>query len=141
MDCGTVFRTPGRAARGLVEWALDLWPYVNGKALTQGLKIAEMDCSDMLDVIHFYFEEDNRYASGEEAEALSAMRTSLYEMYGDRYKYSIKSSRKTKKYSDNDNLDFPEPFDTKQVKPYMPPTEFNPNSSNPFGEVLEAPLG
>lgn len=130
-----VFVTPGRAARGLTQWAVDLWPYVNGKALTLGLRLAEMELSDMLDVIHFMFEEDSKYSSAEEAESVSSMRTALYsQMYKTSYRYSVKTSKKSGS-SSNFN------YDIDEVKPYIPPTEFNPTSHSPFGDLLDAPIG
>lgn len=142
-----VWRAPKSAARGLGEWAIDLWPYVNGKALTLGLKLSEMDMSEMLDVIHFFFEEDSRYVSGEEAEAVSKLRTSVYEsMYGVRYPYKVQSSGSGtmgngRRYISPDaNFDL-EDIPTNQSKPYVPPTDFNPDAHLPFGDALEAPLG
>lgn len=91
--------------------------------------------SDMLDIVHFFFEEDSRYQSQEEVESVSAVRSQIYEtLYGVPYRYKAKSSGKTKS---NTTSDFP---DVDEVKPYIPPTEFDPESSNPFGSSLEAPL-
>ncbi len=89
----------------------------------------------MLDVLHYFFEEDSKYSSIEEAESVSALRTTIYgELYGTTYKYKMKSrnnpGNSTSEYSDPNEL-----------KPYIPPTEFNPESSNPFGSVLDAPIG
>lgn len=90
--------------------------------------------SDMLDVVHFFFEEDSRYLSQEEVESVSATRTQVYEtLYGVTYNYKVKSRGKTTSTSTGIS-------DLDEVKPYIPPTEFDPGSSNPFGSVLEAPL-
>ncbi len=89
----------------------------------------------MLDVVHYFFEEDSRYSSPEEAESISAVRTSLYEsLYNQTYRYKIKSNinRGNSDYSYSD---------PNEVKPYIPPTEFDPDSANPFGGVLDAPIG
>jgi hypothetical protein len=110
-----------------------------------------METSSMMDVIHFYFEEDSRFATAEQIEAVSRMRTELYKLYGTTYKYAVKSSGKMssssgRKYindsEDSSDFDLAE-FDpnNQEVKEYVEPTEFNPDSSMPFGSVLDAPLG
>lgn len=140
-----VLKPPGSAARGLITWADDLWPYVNGKALANGLKLVEMESSEMLDVLHYYFEDDIRYASAETAEAVTSYRTQLYLLYGKTYKYGTSASSSSnrnyvpKGASDDLNLD-DLPGSTSGVKPYIPPTEFNPDSFLPFGSTLESPL-
>ncbi len=89
----------------------------------------------MLDIIHYYFEEDNsRYESGDQADAVSKMRTQLYGLYGYQYKYKINSKNKS-----GAGGDFSASA-SNEVKPYIPPTEFNPESANPFGGVLDQPL-
>lgn len=148
MGSGAVFRPPGRAARGLVIWAVDLWPYVNGKALVNGIDLKEMDVSDMLDVLHYFFEEDTKTVSTEEqSKAIDSMRTQLYRLYGQTYRYGSGSSSATNSGRSyvSDGNDFPTdiPFDpsAQEVKPYVPATDFNPESSMPFGSALDAPLG
>jgi hypothetical protein len=93
-----------------------------------------MELRDMLDVVHYFFEEDSRYRSAEEAEGISAVRSALYNMYGMTYKYGVKANTRPSSgdsfYSDPD-----------EVKPFIPPTQFDPESSNPFGAVLDAPIG
>lgn len=131
-----VLGPPGRAARGLTQWAVDLWPYVNGKSLTLGLRLAEMELSDMVDVLHYLFEEDSRFGTAEEAEALGTMRSTLYStMYGTTYRYSLKSSNSRGRSSNEFSPS------TEDLKPYIPPTEFDPTSHRPFGDVLNAPIG
>ena len=88
----------------------------------------------MLDVIHYFFEEDSRYKSQEEAESVSAVRTQVYEvLYGRTYMYKMGKSANTTGVG-SDALS-----DT-AIKPYIAPTEFDPESHNPFGSVLEAPV-
>jgi hypothetical protein len=126
-----VLRSPGRAARGLVEWAIDLWPQVNGKAIVNKVDLLEMDSADMVDVIHYFFDEDMRYGSYESALMHSGFRERIYEsLYEKKYMYAIKDRAS----SDMSEIEG-------GVKPYVPPTEFNPESSNPFGSTLDAPLG
>jgi hypothetical protein len=94
-----------------------------------------MELRDMLDVVHYFFEEDSRYKSAEEAETVSAVRSSLYgNMYGTYYKYAVKSKNTRSTPSDTYS-------DPNELKPYIPPTQFDANSANPFGSVLDAPIG
>ena len=87
----------------------------------------------MLDVIHYLYEEDLKYTNVEEAQWIDAKRKHIYkELYNEDYKYFS-----TKEVSELSNAD----GDEDAVKPYIPPTEFNPESPNPFGAVLDAPLG
>ena len=89
----------------------------------------------MLDVVHYLFEEDSRYSSAEEAESVSAMRSSIYgRLYGTTYRYGIKTKGKRGQM----DTSFSDP---NELKPYIPPTEFDPTSTNPFGSVLDAPIG
>lgn len=103
----------------------------------------------MVDVVHFFFEEDTlRYESGEQAEAASKFRTKLYEMYGRTYKYGVTSSGTAgsggRKYvGKNEDFDFDSsiPGSTSNtVKPYIPPTQMDIDSPDPFGGVLDSPL-
>ena len=108
-----------------------------------------MEASDMVDVIHYLFEEDaSRYSSGEQAEAVSAMRTQLYLSYGKTYAYTISSKSSTgKSYipkgaaADYGFDDDPLASAKGPTKGYIPPTDFNPDSVLPFGSDLDAPLG
>jgi len=148
MAGGAVFKPPHRAAIGLLEWGIDLWPYINGKALVSGLQLASMNASDMLDVLHFFFEEDLNYSTAEQAEAVSKVREMVYrDMYGLTYKYAYKQSKnKTKSFdADDDNYDFDDlvPYDptSNSVKPYIPPTEFDAEVGLDFGMGnIEPPL-
>jgi hypothetical protein len=146
-----VLGPPYTAARNLLEWAIDLWPYVNGKGLVSGLNIGEMEASEAVDVLHFFFEEDLFVATAEEMEAKSAVRVSIYQsMYERPYKYEYKSNRKNTSASGNsfDSSNYYEedlvPFDPseppKTTKSYVPPTEFSNDSSLPFGKILDGPL-
>ena len=103
----------------------------------------------MLDVIHYFFEEDMSPSSAEEAEARSQMRTVIYRnMYHKAYKFTFKSSGKSYNYSDNKmpNDGFygedlaPFDPDNQTTKPFVPATEFDPDSPLPFGLDLDAPL-
>jgi hypothetical protein len=108
-----------------------------------------MDASDMLDVLHFFFEEDLNYSTAEQAEATSRIREMIYsDMYGVTYRYAYKNSNNKSKSFDDDgsddfNLDDVVPYDptSKQVKPYIPPTEFDAEVGLSFGAgKLEPPM-
>lgn len=106
----------------------------------------------MLDIIHYYFEEDFYHPTEESALRKSALREALYtSLYDTEYAYAIKSenSKNTELYdSENEyeTLYEPEesikPFNPKAEpkKPYVPPTELNPDAAEPFGSILDAPL-
>ena len=117
-----------------------------------------MDASDLVDVIHYMFEEDMFVATGEEAEHKSSVRTTLYrDFYDKEYMYKVSSSSKNtyggSSYADGTLLPpLDEEFDTSDIepfnpnkkskpKPYVPPTNFNPDSALPFGKDIDAPLG
>jgi hypothetical protein len=103
-----------------------------------------MEVSEMLDVLHYLFEDDMRFTSGDEVKAQGKLRKELYALYGKEYKYGAGSSPTTyggRAYIPADGVD---DFDIAPVnvkKPYVPPTKFNPESASPFGSVLDAPLG
>jgi hypothetical protein len=144
MAHGRIRWTPGNAARGLLTWAIDLWPYVNGKALLHGINLKEMEVSDMLDVVHYIFEEDSTFVSQEQFQSRDSFRV---KMYRDLYERSYNYSRVPKK--SNGITDFDEDFEdmtpVDPLKPptkgYVPPTDFDASRPNPFGGVLDAPIG
>lgn len=98
----------------------------------------------MSDVMHYLMEEDMRYTTAEEAEAVSAYRTQIYLLYGKTYKYAVSSKNQNGRsyISKNagEDFGFEDPLNTGETKPYIPPTDFNPDSVLPFGSDLEAPL-
>lgn len=117
-----------------------------------------MDASDFLDVIHYIFEEDLFVSSKEEAESKSEIRSTLYRnLYEREYKHKLESSSSTRSsssmtYADGspigppeDNLSDINQFDPdpikKEKKPFIPATDFNPDSVLPFGKDIDAPLG
>lgn len=105
-------------------------------------------------MIHYYFEVDHQYPSGESAEARSSLRTSLYtNFYNQTYKYQYKSSNNSYNYSSTTasgapvmdgyvGTDTDDPLSEKKpTKPFVPATEFNPDNPNPFGGTLDPPAG
>lgn len=104
-----------------------------------------MPAKDMLDVIHYFFEEDLHVATAEEADARDRTRSSIYRnLYNREYMHARPSSRGPQDWDNDPGLqeEAPiEPFNPAQkIKPYTAPTDFNPNSAKPFGNVLDAPL-
>jgi hypothetical protein len=123
------------------------------------VKLKKMEASDMMDVIHFIFEEDSHYTSEESAKSRSNVRVVLYrDMYLTKYKYEYKDPSKKKSNSDysydfepDPNLgmlsdeESAKPFNPKEMQPevipYTPVTSFDPTADNPFGGVLDGPMG
>lgn len=109
----------------------------------------ELDASDLVDVFHYLFEEDMNASTGEQLEARSTIRERMYEdLYETSYKYAYKSSKNEKTYIDDlpDGLQEKDeeiiPFNpAEKPKPYVPPTKFDPDSSIPFGGLIDGPLG
>ena len=87
----------------------------------------------MLDVLHYFLDEDMRYGSTEGLQIHDSVRTSLFtNLYGRPYKYSASGNKTTvsqQSYGDD------------EVKPFIPPTEMNDDGSLPFGDLLDAPIG
>ena len=122
-----------------------------------GLNIQEMEASDMLDVLHYFFEEDFRYATYEEARYKDEMRKHLYSnMYERSYDYVQTSPETDDDYtgdSISDLKELPEasepeeeainPFNprAKNLKPFVPATEIDESSATPFGSILDEPIG
>jgi hypothetical protein len=114
-----------------------------------GVNLAELDASDMLDVLHYMFEDDMRFASAEQAEAISKSRSLLYrQMYEKEYTYRFSTGIGSVPASIDPPLGHEDasdirPFDAERqgsVKPYVPPTKIDENSARPFGTTLDAPL-
>ena len=106
----------------------------------------------MVDVIHYFFEEDMNVTTPEQAEARSKTREHLYAtMYNTTYKYAYQSKSSsatefidpdTVPTEDGPGLDDVKPFNPKEqpTKAYVAPTEFNPDAANPFMGTLDAPM-
>lgn len=128
---------------------IELWPYINGRALIHGQQLSGMEASDMLDVGYYLLESDLNSATIEQSKAQVVMRESLYQsIYNKTYKYgdTNKRSYDFDKDMNLDALDGPlEPFDPsagpkETSKSYVPPTAFNEDSPAPFGEILDSPM-
>ena len=113
-----------------------------------------MEASDMLDVLHYFLEDDFRYSSEYEPLYKDNFRKNIYNsFYGVEYKYM--SNEEEEKDLSNDNiggLDGPEeplepeeiiePFNPRKasVKPYIEPTQVA-DGALPFGSILDQPMG
>jgi len=149
MADGGVHESPGSAVQGLTNWAVDLWPYINGKALMSGIDLEELEASQTLDVLHYLFEEDTHHQSEESISSRSTIRVALYrDFYHKEYKYPYVSKKaSTESYQTASATDFGtfseeqaemmsvNPFDPKrrETKPYIPPTVLDANSADPLG--------
>jgi hypothetical protein len=106
------------------------------------VNLAEMDAADMLDVIHYIYEEDINYLSQEHAQMVESRRIAIWNtLYSSTYRYTV--FKKGDDYIDGEVADFT-PFDPtqrKNVKPYFPPTDFSGDDNDPFGGVLDSPIG
>jgi hypothetical protein len=101
-----------------------------------------MEASEMLDVIHYYFEEDSHYISEIQAETRSSLRESVYrDMYGRELRHLVKfGGKKSSSDSEDDDELLPFSTDRDQVKPFIPATDFEDDSIDPFGGLLDTPL-
>ena len=103
----------------------------------------------MLDVIHYFFEEDSTFISQEHLETREGVRKNIYtQMYERPYKYFRgKSNSSTNSYaggiSGEESFEDLTPVDPLKppTKGYVPPTDFDPSRPKPFGGVLDAPIG
>lgn len=96
----------------------------------------------MLDVLHYLFDEDLVTVSdSEHAKYKNSVRQIIYKnMYDRDYKYGGDEISSSQNFSDDDYI--PQGGAKGEVKPYFPPTKFNPDAPNPFqGALREAPLG
>jgi hypothetical protein len=114
-----------------------------------------MEASDMLDVLHYFFEDDLNYSTPEQAEARDKMRNSLYgQLYQTTYRYATgansNANAKARDFSIEDEEVQPVELKERKIdsfnpavppKPYVAPTAVNPNAARPFGNVIDAPLG
>lgn len=110
-----------------------------------------MEASDMLDVLHYFIEEDMHYSSAEEADGRSRSREIIYQdFYGYPYKYAVSTSNTgTASSGITRNFDDPVvdddeivPFDPLKgpTKAFVPATPVNAAVSKPFGALIDEPL-
>jgi hypothetical protein len=108
------------------------------------MRLEEMEMSEMLDVLHYYMEEDYNVSSQEQIDARSDVRKAIYRhMYNKEYKFPAgkkNNAQVTASGLDLNDVVSVDPL-KEPTKSYVPPTDFNPESKKPFGDVLDAPLG
>jgi hypothetical protein len=119
-----------------------------------GINLSELDASDMCDILHYLFEEDNIYVSEEHMKSKVKLRESVYEgMYGQTYKYKGNTSTSYPAsgprnptqdfdFGPEDDLADVKPFNPREqpTKPLIKATPFDPDAAKPFGRILDAPL-
>lgn len=99
----------------------------------------------MLDVLHYLFDEDLiSIPDSEHGKYRTRVRKVIYKsLYDKDYKFGFDDTSDS--YSTaggDDDAYIPSGGSTTEVKPYFPPTRFNPDAPNPFQGVLrETPLG
>ena len=109
----------------------------------------------MLDVIHYFFEEDYRYASDQEQIYKDEFRKSFYKrVYSYEYKYASEDISGTRgSYRDFD-IELEEatdeveeviqpfsPRDRKAAKAFVEATPIVGDEIKPFGSILDGPIG
>lgn len=131
-----------------------------------GVRLPLLESCDMMDVLHYMFEQDLDSSTAEQAEAKSKIRENIYDLfYERRYKYGL-SSKSDKQFdldSDPGFVNNPEsgiipvnPSErakevgsampaakknpTNLKKRYIPPTQFDEDSEVPFGKLLDPPM-
>jgi hypothetical protein len=91
-----------------------------------------MDAADMVDVIHYFFDEDMRYGSIEAAQIHGVFRDYIYnDLYKKPHVYSLVKPPASRSTFSEDGT---------EVKPYIPPTEFDAETGIPLTDSLDAPL-
>lgn len=117
-----------------------------------GLDLRTMPANDMVDVLHYLFEDDLSASTAEQAEARSKARVSIYrDLYGFEYKYSVDTTGAS--HPDYNSAEYGSPEESQEkaivpfspvrqpVKPFISATPVNAASSKPFGKVLDEPIG
>lgn len=111
--------------------------------------------ADLLDALHYMFEDDLAPSSGEQQEARERNREKIYtELYGEeRYAWATQKDGERRTGGTPSGVPRVTTASGQQVldgmpddpefehKAYIPPTEFDPAAGKPFGDVLDAPLG
>ena len=102
----------------------------------------------MIDVLHYFFEEDLYHSTKEQGESRDKVRFSMYkELYDIDYTYAVFEEKSYRTYKDFDDVASADTeraskvqaFDA-PIKPFVPPTKVDADSSMPFGSIIDAPL-
>lgn len=95
-----------------------------------GVKLMELEASDMLDVLHFLFEEDFTAVSEDHARSRSAIRDQLYtEMYGVPYTFKMKPPTNARNGQASNAFQYPPDDDFSSLDGVQP---VNPRDKNSF---------
>lgn len=93
----------------------------------------------MLDVVHYFFEQDNEYSSQATAETRSSVRTNMYRVfYNKEYTYGIQTESDSNGNSEDNfsGLTPVDPLNNGMTKKFIPATDIDDLSS-----ILDGPLG
>lgn len=98
--------------------------------------------SDMLDVLHYFYEDDLDFSTIEQLKWSESSRQQIYrDMYKSTYKYVSQSSTKDfGSYEEDEEIIPFDPVKKNETKPYVPPTAMSGDLDNPFGDILDKPL-
>lgn len=107
---------------------------MNGRALLSGVRLKKLEASEMVDVIHAMYEDDNTVTNEVEYRVKHAVRKNLYSVAYDR-EYRFGDVDSTSEYADADGVQ------VTASKPYIPPTQVNADSARPYGAALDSPVG
>lgn len=116
---------------------------MRGRCLSESSqRLERMAANDMLDVLHYYFEQDN-VDEKEVAEAKAEMRTQLYGMLYERsYTWGKSTSGSSHEFGTQEIGSDPMGAAPELThKPYVPPTAVDPTAQRPYGTLLDPPLG
>ena len=108
----------------------------------------------MLDVIHYFFEDDYRYSNNEESIYKDEFRKSFYmQLYSYEYRYSSEDRAPNPSYRDFDASatsslegveEVIEPFNPRKkqnTKAFVEATPMVGDEIKPFGSILDGPIG
>ncbi len=99
----------------------------------------------MLDVLHYFYEEDIFFTSIEQAESRDRARESIYRnFYNTTYPYSLNKTNTVKNFDieeDEEDITAFDPMQKQQpTKPFVAPTAVDASSEKPFGMALDEPF-
>jgi len=108
---------------------------VNGRALLNGVRLKKLEASEMVDVIHAMYEDDNTVTNEVEYRVKHAVRKNLYSVaYGRTYRFGDSGD-------DIGGYDTADGSPAVSSKPYIPPTPVDADSARPYGAALDSPVG
>jgi hypothetical protein len=105
-----------------------------------------MEVSDMLDVIHYFYDESMNFSTVEQGKWADSRRERISEdLYGTEYRYKSfaedrDSNNEFGSYDEDEKIVTFNPSVKSETKSYIPPTKMEADSADPFGGVLDAPI-